>query len=300
MLQDVTHTVYPGSQSLVFNFIIPVGVDYELGINGGNSGLYRNDAGSGNSIAYPFNMGPVNITSSNAGNQYYYFYYDIEIQPFVSYNPQFICEGDSVVVGSNIYDTPGSYLNTFISSNSCDSLVNTVLSYFQSPPLNISSSPNPAEICLGDTITLEGSTGFDQYYWISENAVIGQNQQIELSPSQDFWYLLKAIDSNGCVSNEDIMVYVDTCATSVDELLFTNISVYPNPSTGIFTLKWDNTTNKNSTLKVMNSVGEVVYSEILMIGENEKQINISKFSKGIYLLEIETKNRIINKKLIVQ
>ena len=96
------------------------------------------------------------------------------------------------------------------------------------------------------------------------------------------------------------MVYVDTCATSVDELLFTNISVYPNPSTGIFTLKWDNTTNKNSTLKVMNSVGEVVYSEILMIGENEKQINISKFSKGIYLLEIETKNRIINKKLIVQ
>jgi len=300
VLQDVTHTVYPGSQSLVFNFIIPVGVDYELGINGGNSGLYRNDAGSGNSIAYPFNMGPVNITSSNAGNQYYYFYYDIEIQPFVSYNPQFICEGDSVVVGSNIYDTPGSYLNTFISSNSCDSLVNTVLSYFQSPPLNISSSPNPAEICLGDTITLEGSTGFDQYYWISENAVIGQNQQIELSPSQDFWYLLKAIDSNGCVSNEDIMVYVDTCATSVDELLFTNISVYPNPSTGIFTLKWDNTTNKNSTLKVMNSVGEVVYLEILMIGENEKQINISKFSKGIYLLEIETKNRIINKKLIVQ
>ena len=300
VLQEAIHTVYPGSQNLVFNFFIPVGVDYELGINGGNSGLYRNNAGSGNSIAYPFNIGPVNITSSNAGNQYYYFYYDIEIQPFISYNRQFICEGDSIVVGSNIYVTPGSYLNTFISSNSCDSLVNTVLNYFQSPTLNISSSSSPAEICLGDTITLEGSTGFYQYYWFSENAVIGQNQQIELSPSQDFLYLLKAIDSNGCVSNEDIMVYVDTCATSVDELFFTNIFVYPNPSTGIFTLKWDNTTNKNSTLKVMNSVGELVYSEILMIGDNEKQINISKFSKGIYLLEIETKNRIINKKLIVQ
>ena len=117
VLQDITYTVYPGAQSLIFNFIIPVGTDFELGINGGNSGLYRNNAGSGNSIAYPFNIGSVNITSSNAGNQYYYFYYDIEIMPFGSYTEQFICEGDSVVVGGNIYDTPGIYLDSFTSTN---------------------------------------------------------------------------------------------------------------------------------------------------------------------------------------
>ena len=51
---------------MTFNFLIPPGTDYQLGINGGNSGLYRNNAGNGNTITYPFNLGPVNITSSNA------------------------------------------------------------------------------------------------------------------------------------------------------------------------------------------------------------------------------------------
>ena len=300
ILQDVTHTVYPGAQSLNFNFIIPVGTDYELGIDGGNSGLYRSNVGGGNSIAYPFNVGAVSITSSGSGDQYYYFYYDMEFMSYATYNKVTICDGDSVIVGNNTYHTAGNYWNTFSSANNCDSVVFTDLSFYQSPSLDISSNPNPAEICLGDTITLEGSTGFDQYYWISENAVIGQNQQIELSPSQDFWYLLKAIDSNGCVSSEEIMVYVDTCATSIDGKLITNIFVYPNPSSGLFTLELNNIIEKNTILKIVNSVGEVICTEKVEIGERTKNINISKYSKGIYFIEIETKNRIINKKLILQ
>ena len=300
ILQDVTHTVYPGAQSLNFNFIIPVGTAFELGIDGGNSGLYRSNVGGGNSIAYPFNVGAVSITSSGSGDQYYYFYYDMEFMSYATYNKVTICDGDSVIVGNNTYHTAGNYWNTFSSANNCDSVVFTDLSFYQSPSLDISSNPNPAEICLGDTITLEGSTGFDQYYWISENAVIGQNQQIELSPSQDFWYLLKAIDSNGCVSSEEIMVYVDTCATSIDGKLITNIFVYPNPSSGLFTLELNNIIEKNTILKIVNSVGEVICTEKVEIGERTKNINISKYSKGIYFIEIETKNRIINKKLILQ
>ncbi|MBT4479218.1 MAG: hypothetical protein HOC66_07395, partial [Flavobacteriales bacterium] len=98
VLDNVTHTVYPGSQSLIFNFLIPSGIDYQLGIAGGNSGLYRNNAGNGNSIAYPFNIGEVDITSSGAGDQYYYFYYDLEIMPHSSYIDTVICDGDSVQI----------------------------------------------------------------------------------------------------------------------------------------------------------------------------------------------------------
>ena len=56
------------------------------------------------------------------GDQYYYFYYDIEIM-FGSNNPQTICEGDSIVVGNSVYNIPGIYIDTFSSINSCDSLV---------------------------------------------------------------------------------------------------------------------------------------------------------------------------------
>ena len=79
VLQDVTHTVYPGAQSLIFNFMVPAGSGFELGVDAssGNVGLFRNNAGSGNSLPYPFDIGTVSIVSSNAGDQYYYYYYAV-------------------------------------------------------------------------------------------------------------------------------------------------------------------------------------------------------------------------------
>ena len=83
VLESVTHTVYPGIQNLNFNFTLPIGTDYQLGINGGFPGLYRGNADT-TTFAYPFISGPVSVTSSVAGDQYYYFYYDIEFMPFSS------------------------------------------------------------------------------------------------------------------------------------------------------------------------------------------------------------------------
>ncbi|MDC0201701.1 T9SS type A sorting domain-containing protein [Flavobacteriales bacterium] len=301
VIDDVTHTVYPGAQSLIFDFLIPPGTDYQLGIDGGNSGLYRNNAGNGNSIAYPFNIGAVDITSSGAGNQYYYFYYDLEIMSFGSYNPQFICDGDSIVVGNNIYDVPGIYVDNFIASNSCDSLVYTNLNYFQSPSLNIFSNPNPPVICLGDSVVLEGSDGFVDYWWSDANGnTILVDDRLVSSPDIDTWYLLSAKDSNGCISKEDIWVYVDTCATGINSEILSNISIYPNPSSGLFTIEFNKVFDNNSNILIVNSIGDVIFSEELKIGESSKQINLSRFSKGIYFIELQTELGIYKNKIIIK
>ena len=300
VIQSSTQTIYPGSQTLTFNFLIPPGTDYQLGINGGNSGLYRNNAGNGNTIAYPFNLGPVNITSSNAGNQYYYFYYDIEVMPYASINDQIICEGDSIVVSNNVYDLPGNYVDTLVSANSCDSLVYTDLQYYNTPSLTISSSPSPAEICLGDTIMLEGSSGFDQYYWIFENAIIGQNQQIELSPYEDRLYILKTVDQYGCRAHSEIWVYVDTCVLGLDNFLISNLNIYPNPTNGIVNLEFSKALDNNLTIKILNSSGNVIYDEEVKSGQIKKKFNLSNLAKGIYLLEIETENITKQHKIILQ
>jgi hypothetical protein len=55
-------------------------------------------------------------------------------------------------------------------------------------------------------------------------------------------------------------------------------------------------------VKVLNVTGEEIVSDELQqfVGEYVKVINLNKYSKGIYFLEIETNNGIINKKLILQ
>lgn len=300
VMQSSTQMVYPGSQTLTFNFMIPAGTDYQLGIDGGNSGLFRNNAGNGNSISYPFNLGSVNITSSDAGDQYYYFYYDIEIMQFGSNNPQTICDGDSIVVGNSVYNTPGVYIDTFTSVNSCDSMVYTNLQYYPTTSLNISSMPSPAEICLGDTILLEASQGFSEFYWIYSNAIIGQNQNILLSPTEDTWYILKAIDQYGCVIQEDIWVYVDTCFVGLEDAIINNISIYPNPSFGIFNIEFNNVFDNNLNIRIVNSLGAIVISEELKEGQRIKEFNLSEFSKGIYFIELQTEIGIFKKKIILK
>ena len=52
----------------------------------------------------------------------------------------------------------------------------------------------------------------------------------------------------------------------------------------------------------MNVMGEEIVSEKTekFIGEYTKKITLEQQSKGIYFLEIETKDGIINKKIILQ
>ena len=117
--------------------------------------------------------------------------------PYATNNKKFICEGDSVIVGSSIYDTPGNYVDTVgFSSFGCDSVVYTTLDFYQSPSLVIQSYPSSAEICLGDTVVLEGTDGFDAYWWsdINGNIILVDNRLVD-NPTIDTWYLLSAKDS---------------------------------------------------------------------------------------------------------
>ena len=291
IIDDITHTVFPGEQNLIFNFMLPVGTDYQLGISTGNSGLYRSNAGNGNSLAYPFNAGPVSITSSNAGDQYYYFFYDIEFMPFSTYNEVNICIGDSVTVGGNVYDTPGQYLDNFTANNSCDSVVFTVLDFYQSPPLFIQTSPDPPEICIGETVFLEGSAGFSYYWW--DNGSTGNS--LLVVPLEDTWYLLSAKDSNDCVVKEDIWVFVDSCITGINDLSHINeIQLYPNPASEQLTIDF---TAKATTLKVYNMLGELLSEKKILEGQYKVDIDVKDWKSAIYSVQLCYKDRVIANKV---
>lgn len=78
VLQSTTVNVPAGQGRVNLNFNVPIGTNLQLGwANGSSPDLYRNNTGP----SYPYSINTlVDITSSSAGNLYYYCLYDWEVQ----------------------------------------------------------------------------------------------------------------------------------------------------------------------------------------------------------------------------
>ena len=90
--------------------------------------------------------------------------------------------------------------------------------------------------------------------------------------------------------------------SSINQIQIDNLNIYPNPSRDIFNIEFSSSFTQNLQVRIINSIGEVIFIDKLerYIGEYTKQIHLTNNAKGIYFLEIETNNGMINKKLLLQ
>jgi ATP-dependent exoDNAse (exonuclease V) beta subunit len=90
--------------------------------------------------------------------------------------------------------------------------------------------------------------------------------------------------------------------TSLNEININYLMVYPNPSRDIFNVTFTSEDAQDLKVRILNVIGEELISDELeqFIGEYTKQIDLTNNAKGIYFLEIETDDGVINKKLILQ
>ena len=82
--------------------------------------------------------------------------------------------------------------------------------------------------------------------------------------------------------------------SSIDEAGFENsVSVYPNPSSGIFSIQ---STGKILMIEIMNVLGEKIYSE--QINADKKENDLFYIPKGIYFIHLISERGNITKKII--
>jgi hypothetical protein len=74
------------------------------------------------------------------------------------------------------------------------------------------------------------------------------------------------------------------------------ISVYPNPSTGKFTLSSD---NNLSGIEVFNMSGKRIYSDFIL-AKASKEVDLSKYPKGIYFIKVYKGTKSYNRKVVIQ
>jgi len=102
----------------------------------------------------------------------------------------------------------------------------------------------------------------------------------------------REIDAQTCT-----LIRIESESTAI-----TNLEVYPNPSRDVFNVSFVSEEIQSLEIRVVNLLGEVTFTESKQefIGEYSKQFDLATFPKGIYMLEIETNNGVVNKKLILQ
>lgn len=87
-------------------------------------------------------------------------------------------------------------------------------------------------------------------------------------------------DSGTAITTGDAAVTLST----QDNVLMQGISVYPNPSNSILNISNANSTIDIKNVSLINVLGQTVY-----FSDSAKGINVSSFSKGLYILKIESK-----------
>ena len=267
-VHDAVVSFTTGLNTIELNFLIQPGLDYQIGINGTNDGLYRNDVVPSGS--FPFSIGnSIQITANTTNSPQSYFYY------FYNWQLEEVCASNRTPVTAHV--------NAVTPQSGNISLISTNLS-----------------ICENDTFSLSLNSGMNNYLWFNGDV----NSSISLSEAVagQYSYWAEIVDQNGCINSDTISVIIQSCPTNINSLLTTPVNIFPNPTSGTFIVSHKSSKEEISNISVFNLQGKLIMDKQTKYEQQilQEEFNLSDLSKGVYLIQIRTDQGSINKKIILQ
>lgn len=119
-------------------------------------------------------------------------------------------------------------------------------------------------------------------------STIEQHYTYTIETSENDYFRLLLIDANGAISASSP---IQTQCSSKSDL-----SIYPNPNFGLFTIETGNTDYLNVSLKIMDLSGRVVYRSESNIS-NSILVDIQSVAAGMYLAELSINGKITYHKI---
>ncbi len=95
------------------------------------------------------------------------------------------------------------------------------------------------------------------------------------------------------VAGDDVTESIVIIVNGIDELNAANISIYPNPSRGVFFIELD----REFTLSVIDVTGKVVYTTEI---NAKTEVDLTDQKSGIYIIKLINKGELLTYRVIVQ
>jgi len=100
-------------------------------------------------------------------------------------------------------------------------------------------------------------------------------------------YSVIVSNDNGCEFEGTYTVEYSNLVNNIENML---INVYPNPTSGILTIDY-NSIKEKSVVRIVNVIGVLLYENTITDNEGSIEIDISRYSAGIYYLTIGNKEQ---------
>lgn len=216
-----------------------------------------------------------------------------------------LCQGENVTLTSspsNSYlwstgattqsitvDTTGSYSVTVTNTNGC-----SASSSFENVTVTIAPQFTYTTSALVVSFSKTG-TGCNSFLWDFGN---GNTSSINPNPivtyaNQGTYSACLQCNGNVCVTCVTITLPEGT--VSVDEnSKQLDVSVYPNPTNGNVQFSVDKGPIQH--IKIYNPTGALVYQS----EKETKELNLTEYPKGVYLIQIQSADKIISKRVVIQ
>lgn len=231
--------------------------------------------------------------------------------------PSTICSGKNVAIAATNYNAANTYVysdgtttiphangvanystnstgsvtitQTVTSAQGCSSVATETIVVNQSPIASFTHSGSP-------TVSFtDASTNAVAWSWSFGDGAVSSSQNPSNTFGANGTYNVELIvtASNGCKDTTDNDVAIGV-PSNIRENLNETITIYPNPSNGgVINL---NSNLEINSVNIYNVIGQTIFSS----KSNIKTIDVSKFNKGTYLIQIETDKGVVVKKVVVK
>jgi hypothetical protein len=201
-----------------------------------------------------------------------------------------ITENKEVCQGENYlgWTETGTYVQELLATSGCDSIVTTNLVVYELPQ-------KPEIEADGDTLTCSVS---GNYFWYRNDSLLKSNNTKSIVIEESGNYKVQVSNEKGCLSgfSESVFVVKTSAGSNYSADIF---NIYPNPVSGTsFTVKSTSPDFKTAVIKIYNSAGILIYSDVLE--KNKTTIPTSKLAaRGLFIVTYQAGSLMEIKKLIL-
>lgn len=198
------------------------------------------------------------------------------------------------MTGTSTTVSPSStttYTVTATSTNGCTNTNTVVVTVLPVPP-------TPSFTANGNVLT--ASQSGSSYQWYNNGVLISGANQQSYTITQSGNYSVVVFDANGCPSPQSNFTLIT--GISPNNTTGINISVFPNPNEGHFTLFVNGPASNQILVSLHNMEGRLIVEEKIndFPGTVSKPFDLSQYGKGVYLITISSDKGTVTKEVVIQ